>query len=69
MLIKALKTSKSEFLSRNLTMKNQLWGPNGVENVLNMSQSVRNIIIDDQKHISDLNKSNKGLLKKGLPLP
>ena len=45
-------------------MKNQFVRPNGVENVSNMSQSVRNIVIDDQKHILDLNKSHKGLLKK-----
>ena len=52
-------------------MKNQFLRPNGVENVSNMSQPVWNIIIDDQKHILDLNKSHKGPLKKRCrrPLP
>ena len=66
MLTKALKTTKSEVLSKKLAMENQLLGPNGFENVSNMSQSVRNIIVDDQKHILDLNKSHKGLLKVAL---
>ena len=45
-------------------MQNQFLRPNDVENVSNMSQSVWNIIIDDQKHILDLIKSHKGHLKK-----
>ena len=43
-------------------MENQFLRPNGIENVSNMSQSVWNIIIDDQKHILDLKKSYKGRL-------
>ena len=50
-------------------MKNQFLRPNGVENVSNMSQSVWNIIIDDQKHILDLRKSHKGRLKKSASTP
>ena len=52
-------------------MKNQFLRPNGVENVSNMSQSVWNIIIDDQKHILDLRKSHKGrvALKKAPQTP
>ena len=50
-------------------MKNQFLRPNGVENVSNMSQPVWNIIIDDQKHILDLNKSHKGPLKKSASPP
>ena len=48
-------------------MKNQFLRPNDVENVSNMSQSVWNIMIDDQKHILDLKKSHKGRLKKVPP--
>ena len=61
---KALKTAKSTIFSKSQAMKNQVLRPNGVENVSNISQPVWNIIIDDQKHILDLNKSHKGPLKK-----
>ena len=40
-----------------------MW-PNGAAIVSNMSQSVQNIIINDEKHIFDLNKSHKDNLKK-----
>ena len=40
-----------------------MW-PNGAEIVLKMSQSVQNIIMNDEKHILDLNKSKKDNLKK-----
>ena len=51
-------------------MKNQFSQPNDVDNVLNMSQSVQNININDQKHILDLYKSYKGSLEKsGWPPP
>ena len=49
---------------KNQAMKNQFLRPNGVENVSNMSQSVWNIIIDDQKHILDFKKSHTGRLQK-----
>ena len=62
---KSLKNSKiRQFFSKNQAMKNQFLRPNGVENVSNMSQPVWNIIIDDQKHILDLNKSHNDYLKK-----
>ena len=42
-------------------MKNQFLRHNSVENIANMmSQSVWNIIMDDQIHILDLIKSHKG---------
>ena len=70
MPIKALKTSKSAIFSRNQAMKNQFLQPKCVENVSNMSQPIRNIIINDQKHILDLIKSHKSHLKKRCsPLP
>ena len=56
-------------MSKSHAMKNQFLRPNGVENVSNMSQSVWNIIIDDQKHILDLRKSHKGRLKKSASPP
>ena len=52
------------FFSKNQAMKNQFLRPNGVKNVSNMSQSVWNIIIYDQKHILDLRKWCKSRLKK-----
>ena len=52
------------FFSKNQAMKNQFLRPNGVKIVSKKSQSVWNIIIDDQKHILDLIKSHKGHLKK-----
>ena len=51
---KSFKTGKIRHFFENQAMKNQFLRPNGVENVSNMSQSVWNIIIDDQKHIFDL---------------
>ena len=45
-------------------MKNRFSRLNSVKTVSNMSQSVRNIITSDQKHILDLNKSHKDRLKK-----
>ena len=54
----------------NLAMKNQFSRPNGVEHVSNMSQSLQNIKINDQKHILNLNKTHKGRLEKsGSPPP
>ena len=50
-------------------MKNRFSRLNGVETVSNMSQSVRNIITSDQKHILDLNKSHKDRLKKSSSNP
>ena len=65
---KSLKNGKKRqnppFFSKNQAVKNQFLRPNGIENASNMSQSVWNIIIDDQKHILDLIKSHKGRLKK-----
>ena len=54
----------SSFWSKNHATKNPFLRPNGVENVSNMSQSVWNIIIDDQKHILELSMSHKGRFKK-----
>ena len=45
-------------------MKNQFLQPKGVENVSNMSQPIRNIIINDQKHILDLYRSYRGHSRK-----
>ena len=69
MLIKTLQTSKSSIFVENHAMKNQFLRPNGVENVSNMSQSVWEIIIHDQKHILYLNKSHKGRLKNSASPP
>ena len=52
------------FCRKILAMKNRFSRLNGVKIVSNMSQSVRNIINSDQKHILDLNKSHKDRLKK-----
>ena len=65
MSINASKTSKSPVFSRNQAMKNQFLQPKGVENVSNMSQPIRNIIINDQKHILDLYRSYRGHSRKG----
>ena len=61
---KAFKTSKSAIFLENSGTENEFLRLNGVENVSNISQSVRNIIMNDQKHILDFCKSHKGLLQK-----
>ena len=48
-------------------MKNQFLQPKGVKNVSNMSQPIRHIIINDQKHILDLYKWHKDHLEKKHP--
>ena len=45
-------------------MKSQFLQPNDAEDVWNMSQSILNIIINDQKHILDFYSSHKGYPKK-----
>ena len=44
--------------------ENQFLRPNSVEDVSNISQSARNIIMNGQKHILDSKKSYKGHLEK-----
>ena len=64
-LMKTLKIVKIyRFRKRNLAIKNQLLRSNGVENILNMSQSFQNITINDEKQIFDLSKSHNDNLKK-----
>ena len=50
-------------------MKNRSSQPNGVENGLNMSQSVPNIKINHRKHILELYKWHKDHLQKITPPP
>ena len=56
--------SKGKYLSKHVKRLNRnffpqilqwkdFWGPNGTEKALKISQSMRNIIIDAQKHILD----------------
>ena len=45
-------------------MKDQVLRPKGVKNVSSVSQSFQNIVIDDQKHIFDLNESHMESVKK-----
>ena len=51
-------------LSGNLTMKDQVLRPKGVKNVSSVFQSAQNIVINDQKHIFNLNKSHMESVKK-----
>ena len=71
MLIKASKPTKSVILFEKSDNEKSILRPSDAENVSNMSQSVQNIIINDHKHILDLNKSYKGHLQKnpGNPFP
>ena len=62
--MKTLKSSKSQGFVQKSCNKNQFLWPNGAAIVSNMSQSVQNIVINDEKHIFDLNKSHKDNLKK-----
>ena len=66
--VKALKPTKSVILFEKSDNEKLILRPSDAENVSNMSQSVRNIIINDHKHVLDLNKSYKGHLQKN-PAP
>ena len=45
-------------------MKDQVLRPKGVKNVSSVSQLAQNIVINDQKHILELNKAHMESVKK-----
>ena len=69
MLVKAFKTLKFVLFDGKSGNENQFLRPNSVEDVSNISQSARNIIMNGQKHILDCKKSYKGHLEKRQAMP